>query len=202
MSYSRDNSAQLAKGLRAEREYAEARRVVLEKQRGELEPKIKSVSDGIDLIAKAGIEKIGEQVELSKNKVVELGMTPPQVQVVMFAIDTLKMLIEDVATTVSYLNMVAQLNRLKERLAELKEQSKKCTQDVQRADGQVELLQTLDKVDEGRSSYVAEFSNLLAYFENLSIKFAQVETESVEERVEAAIAEIKEDITYLMPMKL
>lgn len=202
VSYSRDSSAQLAKGLRAEQAYAEERMAVLEKQRDELEPKIKSVSDGIDLIAKAGIEKLGEQMDLSKDKVVELGMTPPQVAVVMFAIDTLKMLIEDIGTTVSYLNMVAQLNRLKDRLAELKDQAKRFTSDALRAAGQIELLQALDKVDEQRSDYVAEFSRLLAYYEDLSIKFTPAQAEPVEARVEFAIAEIKEDITYLTPMKL
>ena len=200
--YSRDDSAQLAKEVHVERKYAEERQAVLEKQRDELEPKIKSVSDGIDLIAKAGIEKLGKQMELSKDKVMELGMTPPQVEVVMFAIDTLKNLIEDIGTTVSYLNMVAELNRLRVRLTELKDQARKCSSDVERADGQIELLQALDKVDEERSGYVAEFSALLVYFESLSRKFTENEAEPVEARVEFAIAEIKQDINYLKSLTL
>ncbi|WP_095169441.1 alpha-xenorhabdolysin family binary toxin subunit A [Pseudomonas sp. Irchel 3H3] len=202
VSYSRDDSAQLAKEVHVERKYAEERQAVLEKQRDELEPKIKSVSDGIDLIAKAGIEKLGKQMELSKDKVMELGMTPPQVEVVMFAIDTLKNLIEDIGTTVSYLNMVAELNRLRVRLTELKDQARKCSSDVERADGQIELLQALDKVDEERSGYVAEFSALLVYFESLSRKFTENEAEPVEARVEFAIAEIKQDINYLKSLTL
>lgn len=98
--------------------------------------------------------------------------------------------------------MVAQLNRLKDRLAELKDQAKRFTSDALRAAGQIELLQALDKVDEQRSDYVAEFSRLLAYYEDLSIKFTPAQAEPVEARVEFAIAEIKEDITYLTPMKL
>ena len=98
--------------------------------------------------------------------------------------------------------MVAELKRLRVRLTELKDQARKCSSDVERADGQIELLQALDKVDEERSGYVAEFSALLVYFESLSRKFTENEAEPVEARVEFAIAEIKQDINYLKSLTL
>lgn len=195
--YSRDDTAQLAKILLDEMEYSEQRTKDLKQQEDELRAKIKSVSDGMDIVAKAGIEKIGEQVELTKDKVVELGVAPPQVTVVMLAVETLKNLLADVGVIVTYLNMVAELDRLRQRLEKLEKQASEYELDVKRSTGQITLLKELDKVDEQRSDFVKEYSNLLAYFDNLASKFVNNEAKPVADRVEYALAEIGEDITFL-----
>ena len=200
--YNRADSAQLAKTLLGEKQYAEQRNETLEVQRKKLKDQIKSLSDGMDVVAKAGIEKIGKQVELTKDKVVELGVAPPQVEVVMLAIDTLKNLIADAAEIVSYLNLVAELDRQKVKLAGLNEQFDKHGRDIQRADGQIELLKALDDVDEERSGYVKEYSNLLAYFKSLISKYEKIEAQPIDDRVESAIAQIDVDVTYLKPLTL
>lgn len=195
--YSRVNSAQLANTLLGEKTYAEQRNKELDVQREKLKEQIRSLSDGIDVVAKAGIEKIDQQVELTKDKVVELGVAPPQVTVVMLAIDTLKNLIADAAEIVSYLNLVAELGRQKDKLAGLTDQFERNVQDIQRADGQVELLKALDDVDEERLGYVKEFSILLAYVESLTSKYGMNGAQPMADRIQSVIAQIDEDVMYL-----
>lgn len=200
--YNRDDSAQLTKTLLGDKEYAEQRNKELEVQRKKSRAQIASLSDGIDVVAKAGIEKIGQQVELTKDKVVELGVAPPQVAVVMLAIDTLKNLLADAAEIVSYLNLVAELNRQKDKLAGLNEQFDNNARGIQRVQGQIDLLEALDKVDEERSGYVKVYSSFLAYFEKLSSQFDGSEAQTIDDKVEDAIARIDQDLKYLKPLTL
>jgi len=201
-AYSRSDSARSIAGLQDERAYAQERKDKLEEQLVELDAEIKSVAEAIDLIAKAGIEKIGEGVALSLSSLKELGLAPPQVQVAMLAIDTLKKLISGIGEAVSFLNMVAAHNKLREKALALKDQVKKYAKDIVEADGKIELLETLDKVDDARWKYVGEFAGLLAYFEELSSSFTQDTSVPVEERVDLAIAGVTQAIRYLKPLTL
>ncbi len=79
---------------------------------------------------------------------------------------------------------------------------KKNAKDIVEAEGKIELLQTLDKVDEVRWEYVGEFATLLAYFAGLSRSFKQDTSVPVEERVDLAIAEITQASRYLKPLTL
>ena len=60
------------------------------------------------------MEKIGQEARLTLDNLKALGLAPPQVQIALFAIDTLKKMISGIGEAISYLNMLAAYNKLKE----------------------------------------------------------------------------------------
>ena len=201
-SYNREIAASMVVDLKGQQAYAQERKVQIDEQYNALQAEMKQVSEAIDSIVKAGIEKIGENVALSLDKLKELGLTPPQVQVALLAVDLLKKLIEGIGETVSFLQMVAALNRLREKSADLQAQSQKCARDVEQATGRIELLVTLDKIDDKRWEFVDEFAKLVTYFESQGQQLAQNKSVTVDEHVDFVIGRIPEITKYLKPITL
>ena len=158
---------------------------------------MKSVSEAIDLIAKAGVEKIGEEAQLSLESLKALGLAPPQVQVALLAIDMLKKMISGIGEAISFLNMLAAYNRLNEKAGDLRVQSQKYAKDIVCIDGKINLVKALNELDDGRSKYVNEFSNLIGDIEKFSREFRQDASLPVEVRADNAIAKIVDVIKYL-----
>ncbi|WP_460147961.1 alpha-xenorhabdolysin family binary toxin subunit A [Pseudomonas sp. S2_A02] len=199
--YDRNASEEWVVTLQQDRASTEALKIKSEEKLAELQEQMKSVSSTIDAIGKAGIEKIGDEAKLSLDNLNALGLAPPQIQIALLAIDTLKKLISGIGEAISYLNMLAAYNSLKEKAGDLRGQLQKHTKEIARIDGKIELVNTLDELDDGRWEYVTEFSNLIAVFEILSRDFAQDKSLPVEERVDTAITRIADVIKYLTPIQ-
>lgn len=195
--YDRNASAGHLIALASELADTEELKSVSEDKLAKLVTEMKSVSDTIDLISKAGIEKIGEEAKLSLDSLRALGLAPPQVQIVLLAIDTLKKLITGIGEAISYLNMLAAYRRLNERALELRAQLQKHGNDMARIVGRIELVNTLDELDDGRSKYASEFANLVGDFELLLLDFSQDIALPVEDRADKAIAKIAEAVAFL-----
>lgn len=195
--YDRGASKKWVETLQQDRASDEQSKINVEEKLAVLKEQMKSVSEAIDLIGQAGVEKIGEEAKLSLENLNALGLAPPQVQIALLAIDTLKKVISGIGEAISYLNMLAGYNRLKAKAVELRAQAEKYTKAIVQIDGRIELVTTLDEMDERRWEYVSEFSNLVADFENISSDFKQDKSLSVEERASTAIARIAGVIKYL-----
>lgn len=196
-AYDRDTSQQWVATLQQDRDASQALKTNAEEKLTNLEAEMKVVSDGIDLIAKAGVEKIGEEAQLTLDRLKALGLAPPQVQVALLAIDTLKKIISGIGEAISYLNMLAFYNRLKDRAADLRTQVRKYHNDIVRIDGKIQLVTMLDQLDDGRWNYVTEYSNLVAGFESFCRDFVQNKAHHVEERAATAVARINGVVKYL-----
>ncbi|MFJ2283688.1 alpha-xenorhabdolysin family binary toxin subunit A [Pseudomonas sp. NPDC087803] len=163
----------------------------------ELGAEMKSVSEAIDLIAKAGVEKIGEEAQLSLENLKALGLAPPQVQIALLAIDTLKKIISGIGEGINFLNMLAGYQRLNEKAGDLRAQSQKYARDIVRIDGRIELVETLDRLDNSRWKYLSELSILLEDFAGFSRNLRQDTSLPVEQRADTAIIHIAEVIKHL-----
>jgi len=126
-----------------------------------------------------------------------LGLAPPQVQIAMLAIDTLKKLISGIGEAISYLNMLAAYRRLSDKAAEMRAQLQKHVNDGTRIVGRIELVTTLDEQDDERSKYANEYASLINYFDLLSTEFTQDTSVPVEGRADSAIARIAEAVNVL-----
>lgn len=200
--YDRAASENWVDTLQQDRASNERLKINAEKKVEELKEQMKTVSEAIDLIGKAGVEKIGEEAKLSLDNLKALGLAPPQVQVALLAMDTLKKLISGIGEAISYLNMIAAHNRLKEKASELRTQSEKYTKNIAQIDGKIKLVETLGELDDGRREYVSEFSNLVADFETFSRDFKQDKSLPVEARADTVIARIADAIKYLKTIQL
>jgi len=196
-AYDRSASAQWIATLRQDRDLTLTLKTKSEEKVADLEKQMKSVSEALELIAKAGVEKIGQEAQLTLDNLKALGLAPPQVQVALLAIDTLKKLISGIGEAISYLNMLAAYNQLKDRAGDLRAQLKKYVVDIAQIDGKIHLVQILDQMDEERWSYVNEFSNLVARFESFARDVKQDKAQPVEQRTTAAIAWIADVQQYL-----
>jgi hypothetical protein len=195
--FDRGASRKWLETLQQERTSDEQLKKLTEEKLVALKEQMKSVSEAIDLIGKAGVEKIGQEAQLSLDSLKALGLAPPQVQVALLAIDTLKKMISGIGEAVSYLNMLATYNRLKEKAGELRGQVEKYTKAIAQINGRIELVMMLDELDERRLAYVSEFSNLVTDFENIANDFKPNKSQSVEARAAGAIARIADVIKYL-----
>jgi hypothetical protein len=197
VSYDRLSSQELMMILVKDRKFSEEQRTKADLALAVLGEEMKGVSEAIDVIATAGIEKIGEEAQLSMDSLKTLGLAPPQVQVALLAIDTLKKLISGIGEAISFLNMLASYNRLKERASELKGQVQQYTKDIASLDGKIELIEALDELDDGRSKYLVEFSKLIEQFSKFLLQLKQDPSLPVEDRADAAISEILSFNQYL-----
>jgi hypothetical protein len=186
--------------LTQDRTFTEDLKIKTDEKLAELTEQMKSVSEAIDLIAKAGVEKIGEEAQLSLESLKALGLAPPQVQVALFAVDMLKKIISGIGEAISFLNMVAAYNRLTEKATDLRAHSQKYARHILQIDGKISLVKTLNEVDDGRSKYVNEFSKLMNDVEKFSREFKQDASMSVEKRADIAVAKIAEVVKYMKPI--
>ncbi|RBC00612.1 hypothetical protein C3E97_016240 [Pseudomonas sp. MWU12-2115] len=195
--YDRKASAEWIVKLEEERVSNEELKTQSEEKIAAFTAEIKSISDAIDLITKAGIEKIGQEAQLSLENLKALGLAPPQVQIAMLAIDTLKKLISGIGEAISYLNMLAAYRRLSDKAAEMRAQLRRHLNDGTRIVGRIELVTTLDEQDDERSKYANEFASLINYFDLLSTEFTQDTSVPVDGRADSAIARIAEAVNVL-----
>jgi len=196
-AYDRSASAQWIVTLQQDRAFTEALKVKSEEKVVDFEKQMKSVSEALELIAKAGVEKIGQEARLTLDNLKALGLAPPQVQIALFAIDTLKKMIAGIGEAISYLNMLASYNKLKEKAADLRAQLKKLINEIEQIDGKIQLVRVLDQLDDERWGYVNEFSNLVTRIESLARDFKQDMSQPVEQRTAEAITRIADFRQYL-----
>lgn len=202
VAYDRSTSAAWVDTLKQDRAHTADLNDKAEEKLAKLNAETKAFSEAIDLIANAGIEKIGEEAKLSVESLKALGMAPPQMQIALFAIDTAKKLITGIGEVISFLNMQEALARMKDKAVELRAQLRKYAHDIARIDGRIELVETLDQLDDGRGKYANEFSSLVEAFAASSRDFRQDTSLPVEQRVESAVVRITKVLTQLKSIYL
>ncbi|XVN13413.1 alpha-xenorhabdolysin family binary toxin subunit B [Pseudomonas corrugata] len=115
--------------------------------------------------------------------------------------DTLKKTLSGIAETISYLNMVAGYNRLRDRARQLRLEAEAYTRDITLILGKVELVQTLDALDGGRGRFLKEYLNIVAAFEHFAGVFEPQKSQPVEARVRTACDLIPGMINHLRPLR-
>lgn len=190
--------AGLEKDLQLARDSRAALEEVMVKRRGEL----KVLSEAIGAIQKAGIEKIGQDIALTVDKLKELGMAPPQVQVVMFAIDELKKAMADINEGITFINMVHESNKLQEQINELARKIAQKDRAIDQALGKIEFIHLIHALEEQRHRYVGEYKQAVAAFSKFLAAVEGNKAGDVTTRSAGALKEAGQFIDYLTPVSL
>ncbi|WP_457968264.1 alpha-xenorhabdolysin family binary toxin subunit A [Pseudomonas sp. R4-84] len=198
--YDRSASKEWVLVLEQDRAYAEEQKANAQAKRVELDEQAKSVSEAIETIRKNGVEKIGQEAQLTVESLAAMGMAPPQVQVALLAMDTLKKLVTGIGETISYLSMVAGYNTLKERVRQLRIDIDVQDKDIAVIRGKIELVKSLDSLDGFRLDYVKEFANIAGAYERFAKVFAREESPSIEEDIQKVLSTVPGVIQYLHPL--
>lgn len=149
-----------------EREEAlsKAQVVVLKEKVVALTDERKVVIDAIVTLEKGGIERLGKDVALTIDKVAALGLAPPQLALVMLAIDQLKKTLGDIAEGIRFLDMVRESDKLQEKIATLAKEIALEEGVASSSAGKVKYLQAIHSIEEQRKAHVAAYSPAIAVF--------------------------------------
>jgi hypothetical protein len=187
-------------GLEKDQLDARDARQALGEARTKLQGELKVLSDAISAIEQAGIEKIGKDIALTIEKLKELGMAPPQAQIVMFAIEELKKAMTNIGSGITFIAMINESNKLQEKINELGRKIAQKDKDIDQLLGKVEFIHLIHALDEQRNRYVGEYKQADAAFKQFLAIVEGNKVGDVAMRSASAIREAGLFIGFLTPL--
>jgi len=193
----RDATLGYISGLELEQKDAEGSKERLNVKLVERQKALKVIADAISLVEKTAIEDLGKDVNLTIDKLQKLGMTPPEVQIVMFAIEQIKKSIGDIASGVTFILMIHESKKLQAEVdsiyGKMAEEDKK----IKIAIGKIDFIKAIHALEDQRIIYSAEYQNASTAFSHF-VAFTQRElVTDVSERCAQFIGEANEFIEFL-----
>ena len=143
----------------------QAAKSLLIEQEVKLQEQRQTLTTAIDALSQGGIEKIGKDTALTLENITTLGLAPPQVKVIMFAIEELKKTIEQIGETIRFLDLLQQRDRLiakitdQQKLIALKNEKATCFSD------QIKFINTLHAMLPQRQAYAGEYQRIIEAFQ-------------------------------------
>ncbi|WP_332767971.1 alpha-xenorhabdolysin family binary toxin subunit A [Pseudomonas koreensis] len=125
------------------------------------------INDGVTLLEKSGIEKLGKDVELTIAKITELGLAPPEIKLVMAAIDQLKRTLIGIGESVRFLDMVRESAKLKLKIDGVQADIDRESAGVRDSHGKVNYLKAIHTMENCRAEYAASFRPVVNAFEQI-----------------------------------
>ncbi|TWC59394.1 hypothetical protein FBY04_103385 [Pseudomonas sp. SJZ080] len=165
-----------------------------------VQSEFKVLSEAISAIEKAGIEKIGKDIALTIDKLKELGMAPPQAQIVLFAIDELKKAIADINEGITFINMIHASNKFQAQVDELGRKIAQKDEEIDQSVGKIEFIHLIHALDDQRRLYVGEYKQAAATFNQFLAAVEGDRTGDVAMRSARAIKEAGQFIGFLTPV--
>ena len=189
-------------GLEKDQIDARESKQALSETQATLQRELKVLSEAISAIEKAGIEKIGKDIALTIDKLKELGMAPPQAQIVMFAIDELKKAMADINAGITFINMIHESNKLQEKVNELGRKIALKDRDIDQSVGKIEFIHLIHSLEDQRQRYVGEYKPAVAAFNQFLTVMEGNTAGDVAARSARAIKETNQFIGFLTPVSL
>ncbi|WP_223434793.1 MULTISPECIES: alpha-xenorhabdolysin family binary toxin subunit A [unclassified Pseudomonas] len=198
--YDRRTTLGYIAGLEKDQLDAKESKQALSETQVKLQRELKVLSEAISAIEKAGIEKIGKDIALTIDKLKELGMAPPQAQIVMFAIDELKKAMADINAGITFINMIHESNKLQDKVNELGRKIALKDRDIDQSVGKIEFIHLIHALDDQRQRYVGEYKLAVAAFKQFLTVMEGDTTGDVATRSARAIKEASQFIGFLTPI--
>jgi hypothetical protein len=198
--YDRRTTLGYIAGLEKDQLDAKESKQALSETQVKLQRELKVLSEAISAIEKAGIEKIGKDIALTIDKLKELGMAPPQAQIVMFAIDELKKAMADINAGITFINMIHESNKLQDQVNELGRKIALKDRDIDQSVGKIEFIHLIHALDDQRQRYVGEYKLAVAAFKQFLTLMEGNTAGDVATRSARAIKEASQFIGFLTPV--
>ncbi len=120
----------------------------------------KVMNDGIDALKSKGFADKGNEIIGDVEKLVALGMTPPQLAIVQLAIEQAKKLLVETEQAISFFAMVKALGNLVDVIEATTKKHTDKQNDMTTATRRIEFINTLYAMDTLRTDYVSEASKV------------------------------------------
>jgi hypothetical protein len=126
----------------------------------DLEKKRAVINEAVDELNKLGISGVTKNIELSVEAVKKLGAKPPQVDLVLAAIEKVKQDLEGAVESVSFVLMVKQNQVLRDKTLEVQAQIAAEKRSARITADKIKLIEVFGEMNEQRKLYVAEFEKI------------------------------------------
>ncbi|WP_420231015.1 alpha-xenorhabdolysin family binary toxin subunit A [Pseudomonas sp. ABY48] len=162
----------------------------------------KVITEAINALEKGGVEAIGKDLVLTLEEVMKLGIAPPQVQLVMLAIEQLKKTIEQISDGIRFLDMLRERDKWVAKIEALAREIERENVNLASLKGKVEFLENIHLIDDQRQRYVGEYQGVVRRFRLFA---AQIEADRYLEDAQRSVEFIdraRQFIVFLKPLAL
>jgi hypothetical protein len=118
----------------------------------------KVIDDAVTLIQNAGIENIGKDINLTLDRLKTMKMGMPEIELVMMAVDQLKVTIEGIAKNISFVIMLRESKKLREKIAAVRVDIEAQEKIVVNAQEKIKFIEVVYAVEAQRKLMVPEFA--------------------------------------------
>lgn len=160
------------------------------------------IIDAVSALKKSGIEELGNDIELTIGKITELGLTPPEIKLVMMAIDQLKKTIIDAGKSIRFLDMLRESDKLQQKIEALTNEIERENSIVHASTGKVIYLQAVHSIEDSREKYVGEYSIAVSNFDKFLTAIDAKQFANDDERSAAFKEQASLFINVLTPVSL
>jgi hypothetical protein len=120
----------------------------------------KVIDDAVAVINSAGIENIGKDINLTLDKLKTLNMSMPQIELVMLAIDQMKVTIENIAKNVSFLMMLDESKKLRAKVVTVQAEVRTQEAIIALATDKLQFIGKIYALEAQRKRIVPEFKKM------------------------------------------
>ncbi|POA20830.1 DNA-binding protein [Pseudomonas sp. FW300-N1A1] len=166
----------------------------------EPEKKLKVISEAVDELNKIGLSEAFKSVELTFDKVKELGATPTQVQLVMAAVEKLKRDLEGAAKGISFVLMIKESHALRTLVEEVHNEIVVEKRKWRTLNDKVELIKAFHAMDDQRKLYVVEYAVATGAVNQFLTAVTGHKSSGLQEQVAGFIQEAGTFVRFLEPV--
>jgi len=166
----------------------------------EPEKKLKTISDAVDELNKIGLSEAFKSVELTVDKVKELGATPSQVQLVMAAVEKLKQDLEGVVKSISFVSMIKESHALRVIVEDIYQEITAENRRGRTLNDKVELIKAFHAMDDQRKLYVEEYAVAAAAVGRFLATLAEYQSSGLQDQVAGFMQEANSFVRFLEPV--
>ncbi|UZE24573.1 alpha-xenorhabdolysin family binary toxin subunit A [Pseudomonas sp. B21-056] len=162
----------------------------------------KAISEAIALLEKSGVEKIGKDLVLTLEQVTQLGMAPPEMQLVMLAIEQLKKTLGQIGESIKFLDLVRERERLAGQIKSLDLELDMKNNELASLKGKVQFLQVIHSIDDQRQRYVGEYRGVVRAYQAIAAQIEAGKYAEPGERSRDFVQLARTFIEFLAPLSL
>ncbi len=126
----------------------------------------KVIDDAVTLIQNAGIENIGKDINLTLDRLKTMKMGMPEIELVMMAVDQLKVTIEGIAKNISFVIMLRESKKLREKVAAVRVDIEAQEKIVVNAQEKIKFIEAVYAVEVQRKLMVLEFAKAVNAYDS------------------------------------
>jgi len=174
----------------------------LSAERVERQNRRRQASEAINLLEKAGVEAIGNDLLLTLEQVTKLGMAPPEMQLVMQAIEQLKKTLVQVGEGIRFLDMIRERDQLAEKIQALSRDIDLKNSELNALKGKVRFIEIIHGIDDERRRYVVEYRGAVEAYRGFARSIEANAYLDESERSRDFIHQARQFIAFLAPLSL